>query len=291
MPDIWELTALVAQSLLYIGILTAAGLAFARAVFRNATAGLHARIVRLATSFALLALLACTAGFSLKGAALTGAASGMVDLGMLGLLWQTQAGSVLALQVSGLAIILAGLRGSERGILVAVLGGALALSSFPIAGHIADSGRGWLQLVLLLHVVCASFWIGILAPLRILAADKGSLLQAAQLGHQFGQIAMFTVPALIAAGVVMALFLVGEPRDLIATGYGLALLGKVCTVGVLLAAAAANKLRFVPAMRRGESAAAAAFRRSIAAEWVAIILILLATSILTTLPGMMTGPT
>lgn len=288
MPDIWELTALIAQFLLYIGILTSAGLAFARVVFKSDTTGLHVRIVRLATRFAFLALLASTAGFSLKGAELTGAASGMVDFVILGLLWQTPVGSALALQISGLALILAGLRSSGRGFLVAVIGGALALSSFPIVGHVGDSGRVWLLLVLLLHLVCASFWIGILDPLRTLAADKGSLSQAAQLGHQFGRFAIFTVPALIAAGVVMALFLVGKPGDLIATGYGLALLGKVFAFGVLLSAAAANKLRFVPAMRRGEFAAAAALRRSIAAEWIAILLILLATAVLTTLPGMMT---
>ena len=101
----------------------------------------------------------------------------------------------------------------------------------------------------------AAFWIGILAPLRSLAA--GSLKEAAALGRRFGRIAGVTVPVLIAAGIVLAWRLVGDLPALVATGYGLALLAKVTGVGVLLAAAAANRLRFVPAMERGNEQAAA----------------------------------
>ena len=47
---------------------------------------------------------------------------------------------------------------------------------------------------------------------------------------------------------------------------------------LLLAAAAANKLRFVPAMERGDARAAAGLRRSIALEWLAVCAILFITA-------------
>ena len=88
----------------------------------------------------------------------------------------------------------------------------------------------------------------------------------------------------------MAWRLVGDVTALITTGYGLNLLGKIAAVLVLLGAATANKLRFVPAMRRGDPVAAVRLRRSIAVEWLAVCIILLVTATLTTLqhpPGTM----
>ena len=68
----------------------------------------------------------------------------------------------------------------------------------------------------------------------------------------------------------MAWRLLGDLSMLLATGYGIALLAKVTGVGALLAAAAADKLRFVPAMERSDTREAAGLRRSIALEWVAV---------------------
>ena len=140
-------------------------------------------------------------------------------------------------------------------------------------------------MLLLLHLVGASFWIGVLSPLRTLAGDPESLSLAAGLGHRFGRVAAYTVPLLIAVGIVMAWRLLGGVEALLETGYGLTLLAKIGAGACLLAAAAANKLRFVPAMRAGDRRGAVALRRSIAVECAAICLVLLATAALTTLPG------
>ncbi len=90
---------------------------------------------------------------------------------------------------------------------------------------------------------------------------------------------------MIAAGIVMAWRLLGGLEALLETGYGLTLLAKIGAVACLLAAAAANKLRFVPGMRAGDRRAAVALRRSIAVEGAAILVVLLATAALTTLQG------
>lgn len=279
MPDLWQLAAVVAKFLLYLGVLGSTGLVLARAVFDRETGRMQATFRRHASALAILAFLAAGLGFALTGAAMTGEASGMTDPEMLGLLLQTPVGTALALQAAGLAFLLGGVWLPGRGVWVAVGGGMLALWSFCRVGHVADTGSIWLEAVLLVHLAAAAFWIGILAPLRSLAA--GSLKEAAALGRRFGRIAGVTVPVLIAAGIVLAWRLVGDLPALVATGYGLALLAKVTGVGVLLAAAAANRLRFVPAMERGNGQAAAGLRRSIALEWVAVCAILFVTAGLT----------
>ena len=50
----------------------------------------------------------------------------------------------------------------------------------------------------------------------------------------------------------MARRLAGDFAALVGTGYGLALLARVSGVAVLFAAAAANRLRFVPGMEKGD---------------------------------------
>ena len=285
MPDIWELASTLAKFLLYLGVLGSGGLVLVRITFVRETAALHALVVRRATTFAALALMAACIGFALKGAAMTGELPGMADPVMLGLLWQTPVGTSFAYCAAGLGLVLVGLRLPGIGLPIACGGSLLALVSFSRAGHIAEAGALWLEILLLLHLAGAAFWIGVLTPLRTLAADQEILSVAASLGRRFGRVAAITVPLLIAAGVVMAWLLLGGAAAMLTTGYGLTLLAKIGAVAVLLAAAAANKLRFVPAMMAGDRSAAAALRRSITAEWIAVCLVLLATAALTTLHG------
>lgn len=283
MPDIWQLVSVFAKFLLYLGVLGSAGLVLVRAVFPRETGTIDGPMRHRAAALAMLALIAGGLGFLLKAAMLSGEASGMADPEMLDLLWETPAGTRLILLAAGIALVLAGLWGGGLNIWIAAAGGLLALWSFTRIGHVADAGSFWLDALLLLHLALAAFWIGILSPLTALAAYAERIVEAATLGRRFGRIAAVTVPLLIAAGIVMAWRLTGDPAALLATGYGLTLLAKVAGVGVLLAAAAANKLRFVPAMERGDGQAATALRRSIALERVAVCAILFVTAGLTVL--------
>jgi len=287
-PDLLDLLSILVKFLLYFGVLVSIGLVFARLVFRRETERMHGPIARQASALALLALVAAGSGFLLRGAAMTGDASGLADPEMLGLLWRNPPGTQLLLLASAMILVLAGLRSAGSGLWIAAAGGFLALWSFAWIGHVPDAGPVWLEALLVLHLAAAAFWVGILSPLRRLAGDPAESAAAAQLGHRFGRIAAVTVPLLIAAGIVMAWRLLGDVSALTATGYGLNLLAKIAAVAVLLGAAAHNKLRFVPAMRRGDPAAAARLRRSIAVEWLAVCAILLATATLTSiqhLPG------
>jgi putative copper resistance protein D len=76
--------------------------------------------------------------------------------------------------------------------------------------------------------------------------------------------------------------LLSDLRALATTGYGQALLIKLLFVGSVLTLAAANKLRFVPAMQAGDAKAARHLARSIEIETVVILVVMAATATLTT---------
>lgn len=289
MPDTWELASIFVQSLLYLGALASIGQILVRIVFHRETSGLRDAFVWQVTTLAMLALLSAVVGFALKGAAMIGELSGMTDPTMLGLLWQTPVGTALVLRVAGLITILVAIRIPAVGLNIASAGGVVVLWSFTVVGHVAEAEPFWLNLLLLLHLICAAFWIGVLSPLRILAGNSEDFDLAADLGHRFGRVAAFTVPVLIIAGGVIAWRLLGDFASLIGTAYGLTLLAKFGAIALLLTAAAANKFRFVPAMKRGDRGAAIALQRSITFEWAAVCLVLLATAALTTLPDLPMG--
>jgi len=76
--------------------------------------------------------------------------------------------------------------------------------------------------------------------------------------------------------------LVGSVSALIGTGYGQSLIIKVLLVGGLLGLAAANKLRFIPALRSGDPVAAKHLSNSLSVEWLFILAVLSTTAVLTT---------
>ena len=276
MPDVWGMAAIATKFVLYLGILTAAGTVMAALAFRLE------RYRGLAAGFALLGLFAAILAFALRAANLTGDASGMTDPEMLTLLWSTPVGTALALRVAGLGLLVLGLAMGRLGLWVSVLGGVLAIWSFDHVGHVSSRDTALLDIALTAHLLAAAFWIGILTPLKRLASSSVTYALAADVGHRFGMVASAAVPLLIIAGGYMGYALVGTIGALLGTGYGQALILKVVGVAALLGFAAANKLRFMPGVQRGDAKAAARLRTSILAEWLAVLAILATTALLTT---------
>ena len=281
MPDIWEAAAIAAKLLLYIGLLGATGLVMVRIVFRAHVVSLDARLRSFGLVLAGVALAATTVSFLLRGAALTGDVSGLVDAEMLGLLWSTSVGDVLTYRLIGIALLILGLYIPGIGIWVSLAGGILALWSFAQIGHIPELDQPGIRLLLLLHLLGISFWIGILAPLRWLARDPDHVQTAAHLGERFGVIAMGVVLGLLLAGGLMAWLILGSISLLFTTVYGMALVSKVAFVALLLGLAAANKLRFIPAMQAGDYTVAKHLVRSVEIETFVITAVLVATATLT----------
>ncbi len=276
MPDVWTLAAITAKFALYIGVLAAAGTVFAALAFRLD------QYRRLAIGFACLGLCATVLVFSLRGANLTGDASGMIDREMLGLLWITPVGTALALRLVGLVILILGLFLGSVGLWVSVLGGILAIWSFDHVGHVSNRDTRLLDIALTLHLLAVAFWIGILTPLKRMVSTVATYPTAVQVGHRFGQIASVAVPVLIIAGAYMGYALAGSIAALLGTGYGQTLIVKVVLVAALLGLAAANKLRFMPDLQAGEPKAASHLSKSITCEWVVVLVILGITAVLTT---------
>ncbi|MDC1380821.1 CopD family protein [Octadecabacter sp.] len=276
MPDAFGLAAIVTKFALYLGVMTAAGTVIAALMFRlDRTRG-------LAVAFAVLGLMATILAFSLRGTNLTGDISGMIDPEMLGLLWTTPVGTALLLRLLGLGLLIAGLFMGRVGTWVSVLGGVIAIWSFDHVGHVSSRDTILLDIALTLHLLAVALWIGVLTPLKRLASSSATYGSAAEVGHRFGVVATVTVPLLIIAGGFMGYELVGSLDALIGTGYGQALIIKVLLVGLLLGLAATNKLRFIPALRAGDSAAANHLSKSISVEWLVILAMLGTTAVLTT---------
>ena len=236
----------------------------------------------LAAKFAVIGLGATVLAFTLRGANLTGDVSGMTDPEMLGLLWTTPVGTAFLLRLAGLGLLIAGLLMGRVGAWVSVLGGIMAIWSFNHVGHVSGRETILLDIALILHLLAVALWIGVLTPLKRLASSPVTYAAAADVGHRFGVVATVTVPALIVVGGYMGYQLVGSFSALIGTGYGQALIIKVLLVGLLLGLAAANKLRFIPALRSGDPAAAGHLSKSISVEWLVILVVLGMTAVLTT---------
>ena len=276
MPDAFGLAAIVTKFALYLGVMTSAGTVMAMLMFRLE------RIRGLAMTFAVLGIVAAILAFSLRGANLTGDVSGLTDPEMLKLLWTTPVGTALLLRLVGLGLLIAGLFMGRVGTWVSVLGGVIAIWSFDQVGHVSGLETTLLDLALMLHLLAVALWIGVLTPLKRLASSSSTYALAADVGHRFGVVASATVPVLIIVGGYMGYQLVGSFTALVGTSYGQAMIIKVLLVCLLLGLAAANKLRFIPALRTGDPAVANHLSKSISVEWIVILAVLGMTAVLTT---------
>ena len=288
MPDIWGITSLLLKLAPYVSLTGSTGLVMTRIVFSGLTSPLHNKMRMQVIGLAGLGFVAAVLGFMLRGAALTGDLDGMIDPEMLGLLWTTSVGTVLIYRLVGIGVLVAGFCVPRIGLWISLAGGILTLWSFAQIGHVSEISQAGVRLLLLVHLLGISFWIGILCPLHQLSLHPETLQAAATLGHRFGQAASVIVPVLIVAGVVMAWLLLGSLSALVITGYGLTLFFKLMLVAIVLGLAAANKLRFIPAMRAGDANSARHLARSIKIETLVILSALSATATFTsvlTLPN------
>lgn len=230
--------------------------------------------------WAVLAIVGAVFGFALKGAALTGTVDGAWNTEMLALLWSTQQGTALALHLGGAAILLMAAMTSKGDL--AVAGGVLFLAGFVVTGHVADQEQFLLQAILILHLVIASYWIGILGPLIRLSQTDAA--HASRLGEAFGRTALAAIPVLLLAGGVLAVMLLDSVNQLFSTEYGRVLLLKLLAVSGMLLLGALNKLRHVPALvATGDGRALA---RSVRLEAVVAGIVLLATASFSTWAGL-----
>ena len=281
MIDVWEFAAIITKLALYVGVLGGTGLIMVSVCDPQEVASVRKRLRWGIAISSLLLIVASAFSYLLRAAALTGGVDGMIDPEMLGLLWQTPVGDVLVYRSAAAAFMLLGLVIPKVGQWFSLCAGIVALWSFAQIGHVQTLDQTWVRTLHLLHLLGVAFWIGILQPLHDLSTSSGRIADAARLGERFGVAASVIVPLLFIAGGVLAWLLVGDLGTLLQTGYGRTLLVKIGLVGLVLLLAAANKMRFVPAMMAGNAQAAGHLARSIRIEALLILATLAATASLT----------
>jgi putative copper resistance protein D len=153
--------------------------------------------------------------------------------------------------------------------------------SFTKAGHVSVL-TGIARTAVVFHLYAFSAWIGSLFPLLLLT-NSTELNLLKKLMQQFGDNALGIVIILAGMGALMLLELLDNPAELYTTPYGWVFLLKLFLVLVTLSVAVINKLVLVPAIVN--NASALRLRRSIRVEMVAITLVLIATSYLSTIVG------
>lgn len=185
------------------------------------------------------------------------------------------------MRIAGLAIIAAAINGTGKTWTQLGLGGAaLTIIGFLLVGHTAvHADRGWLAVLLSLHLAVVAFWFGALAPLYIVSRKERPGVAAA-IVVDFSRIASWWVPGILLAGVLLTAILV-DRWAVFGESYGVVLLAKVAAFAVLMGLAALNKWRYAPTLGAAPGVAVS-FQRAVAAEYLLICTVLGATAVMTT---------
>jgi copper transport protein len=199
-----------------------------------------------------------------------------------GQVWLAQAAAALAI-----VYLLLAARYPERRILEAPATAALVLSVLLVlapaaAGHASVNGA-FTFVVDVVHVEAAAAWTGALLFLLLalrLAEDRWG--RAREWVPAFSALAVFSVAALLAAGVTNAYLEVRTWSGLWETTYGRLLLAKVALVLPLLALGAYNNRVSVPRLKAGTQSALVRgrFLRATAAELAIVVAIVSVTAVL-----------
>jgi copper resistance protein D len=282
----WDVAAVFAKAVTYAATFGAAGAVFfavyCDALLRDRQRGLIRRLIGI-----LVGIAAATSVLRilLLAGSMSGEMSGMFDSSFAGMILGAGEGRASGLRIVGLALILFALSKNPvyRG--PAVAGAIAASTSFAWVGHIHGLVPNTApSLLLCLHLLCAAFWLGALAPLLIIAADANQP-QIAAAAARFGKLALRVVAVLLAAGVSLLLMLIGSAAQFWASDYGRMMAVKLLAVAALLGLAAWNKLALTPRLLRGDGRAVGLFRRSVLAELSVGALILFTTAAFTTFTG------
>ena len=161
-----------------------------------------------------------------------------------------------------------------------ILGTILILTSFVVVGHSLSQGI-FSQLLVLIHIICISFWLGSFLPLRYMCTIK-NYKNLYFIADNFGKYAVVYVGILILTGLTFSYILLGGILPLITSTYGNVLLIKLFIVSMILIIGAINKFKIVPEIKKDLTTGQIKLKNSINIEIISSVLVLFTTSILTT---------
>jgi putative copper export protein len=282
----WDVAAVVVKALLYATCLTAGGGVLFMTIFGAGLTGterLH--IVRFTRAMAVVALAVTVVRVMILSGLLGGNLASLWDWSLIRIVLEGSEGQAAAVRAAGLVGIAAFSFGTGATQAIALLGALLAAGSFALTGHTVSVGPGDVpRLIVALHLLGVSYWIGALVPLFRLTSSP-ELPRVGAILRRFGNIAAFVVPALIAAGLILLWLLLGTVEAVFASAYGRLVLLKLSFVAGLMTLAAVNKLRLTPGVEAGNQTAIATLRWSIASEMALAAAILILTATFTTVVG------
>ena len=161
-----------------------------------------------------------------------------------------------------------------------ILGAILIIISFIVVGHSLSQGI-FSQFLVLIHIICISFWLGSFLPLRYMCTIK-NFTNLYFIADNFGRYAVAYIGILILTGLIFSYILLGGILPLITSTYGNVLLIKLFIVSMILIIGAINKFKIVPEIKKDLTTGQVKLKNSINIEIISSVLVLFTTSILTT---------
>lgn len=282
MPSGWELAGFLLKALTYIAALSGVGGALFLSIFSTLSPLERRRIENVTAAIALTGAVLTVLALPWQVGLLSGEGfAGMFDRMFLAMLLGSSFGTSLLLRSLGLCLVAAVLLRRWAGYWIGAVGAALVVVSFAMTGHTTSFEPRLLGGALIaLHLAAVAYWVGALWPLLLISRAVDHERSAAIL-ERFGTIAVGLVGMLVLAGSVLAWLFLGSIAAFWETRYGNMLALKLAVFAGLLALAALNRFRLVPALAAGAANADGALRRSIGIEAVAVVLIVTTTSALT----------
>ncbi|HYK99890.1 MAG TPA: CopD family protein [Steroidobacteraceae bacterium] len=263
----------------FVALLQAAGVVLCVALFSRHLPAAAREIRSVGVRSAAVALPLLVAQLALEAPRMAGEYAGILDGSLQRMVLGSPVAAAAGARVLGALLIAAGLPGSSRPAQVFAQGGVLLIAgSFALTGHTAVHPWRWLLApALVIHLLIAAFWLGGIATLYLATLREGD--RAGRGVEAFSRVALWIVPLLAVAGVVMTVLLVPH-LAVFAQPYGWLLLVKMSGFVLLMGLAAANRWRLGPAVAAG---ATRGFRRSLIAEYLLIAAVLAATAVMTSL--------
>ncbi|MBL1241814.1 MAG: CopD family protein [OCS116 cluster bacterium] len=277
--SIWSVLLIVTKMTLYISSFLAVGSVVFLASFRTVQNDIFAATKRLIYISVPLAIIS-SIGFLLvqTGYIMEDGVAGMFDIEMLEMFLQENIGSSLYMRVVGVALLLLAVVFMPQQYWLHGIFAILVAASFAMIGHATGDNQIYTTILLVIHLLAVSFWLGALWPLYLSANQP----EGADMLERFGKIASIVVPLLIVVGVLFAIYIVGSVSALFDSSYGISLLVKVGIVGLLLGLASLNKIYFVPQIAAQNRQAVKWLRLTIMVEAAAFLAIFALTAALTT---------
>ncbi|WGD36956.1 copper resistance protein CopC [Lysinibacter sp. HNR] len=254
------------------------------------------RIVRIALGIAILSSVLLIPFSALR---ITGAEPWQIiipEIWVPGVLWTTLTSALVITGVGGLALFLDARGTSTIRRIGAVSLAAVSVGTPLLVGHTLSVQPGWLIITADVgHLLAGAFWTGGVIGLTYFLvvarrADEKQITSegAAGVVLRFSRFALYSVLLLAVSGIVMGVMIVGNLQGLIETGYGRTLLLKLSIVVVIVALAAWNRTRLLPAIleKPTEPLRWASLQRILSYEAALLIVVIIVTGFLTNMsPG------